>query len=52
MFDEFQLERFCENNLDCGCRCYRCPAFARHYREELGYEDDDEDEEFFDRLEY
>lgn len=45
MFDEFQLERFCEHNPDCGCNCMRCPAFAKHYRDENGFDDDDDDED-------
>lgn len=46
--DDFALERFCENNPDCGCRCMSCPAFAQNRREELGYEDDDDDDDYDD----
>lgn len=49
--NERQLERFCERNPDCGCRCMACPAFAQHYREENGLDEEDDDD-FLDRLEY
>lgn len=33
---EYDLERLCEQNPDCGCDCMRCPLFAQHMNEELG----------------
>lgn len=30
--DDFELEKFCEHNPDCGCKCLSCPAFAANYR--------------------
>ena len=43
--DDFALERFCEKNPDCGCRCMSCPAFASNYRTNNGLDDDDDDDE-------
>ena len=38
MLDDFQLERMCNNNPDCGCKCMGCPFFAmnRRWHEEIG----------------
>lgn len=41
--DEFQLEEFCRRNPDCGCDCMHCPAFIRHMRYEMGWDECDED---------
>lgn len=38
---DYELEKFCERNPDCGCDCMRCPAFAAHQREELGLDEYD-----------
>ena len=43
--DDFELERFCERNPHCGCKCYKCPAFAQNYRYNNGYDDDDDSDE-------
>ena len=48
---DYQLEKFCERNPDCGCNCMKCPAFISNMRYEMGWdedgdryrEDDDED---------
>lgn len=44
---EYDLDKFCQNNPDCGCNCMRCPAFVRFHNEELyGNNYDEEDEEY------
>lgn len=42
---EYELERFCERNPDCGCRCLKCPAMAEYQRSQLGLDEDDENDE-------
>lgn len=42
---EYELDRFCERNPNCGCNCMQCPAMAQFQRHELGYDEWDEDEE-------
>lgn len=42
--DEFELERFCERNPQCDCRCMRCAAFALYQRHELGLDEYNDDE--------
>ena len=29
---DYELEKFCESQPDCGCNCMKCPAFAAHQR--------------------
>ena len=33
---DYELEKFCESNPDCGCNGMRCRAFAAHERESNG----------------
>lgn len=30
---EYELEKFCERNPDCGCNCIKRPAFAQMYND-------------------
>lgn len=39
--NDYELEKFCERNPDCGCDCMNCPAFASNQREELGLNEED-----------
>lgn len=32
VLDDFQLERYCDNNPDCGCKCISCPFMAMNMR--------------------
>ncbi len=41
---DYELEQFCRRNPDCGCDCYRCPAFAENHYHNLGYDEEDNDE--------
>lgn len=34
---DYELEKFCESNPDCGCKCMKCPAFAANQRYNNGY---------------
>ena len=34
---DYELEKFCESQPDCGCNCMKCPAFAAHQRYINGY---------------
>ena len=44
VMDDYQLDKFCERNPDCGCNCMKCPAFIANYRYNNGLDDyDDED---------
>ena len=45
VMDDFQLERFCERNKQCGCRCMSCPAFQANIRYHDGYTDEDDEDE-------
>ena len=42
---EYELDRLCEKNPNCGCDCMRCPLFAKYYRDENGLNDYDYDAE-------
>lgn len=39
---DYELEKFCERNPNCGCKCFDCPAFAENHFESLGYYDDED----------
>ncbi len=41
IMNDYELEKFCERNPDCGCDCMNCPAFASNQREELGLNEED-----------
>lgn len=41
--NDYELSRFYENYPDCDCNCMKCPAFACNMREELGYNENDEE---------
>lgn len=43
---EYELDKMCERNPDCGCDCMRCELFARYQRSELGLDKYDNDEEY------
>ena len=45
--DDFELEKFCERNPDCGCQCMKCPAFAANYRFNNGLNDEEYEEGWF-----
>lgn len=42
---EYKLDKFCEQNPYCGCRCLKCPAMAEYHRSQLGFDEDCDDEE-------
>lgn len=48
VMSDYELERFCERNPDCGCNCMKCPAFIANMRYAEGYFDDDDDDEYVD----
>jgi hypothetical protein len=29
---EYELDKLCEKNPDCGCNCMKCPLFAEFQR--------------------
>ena len=29
---EYELDKICERNPDCGCDCMNCPVFAQYYK--------------------
>ena len=28
---EYELDKLCERNPDCDCKCIKCPLFAKYY---------------------
>ncbi len=38
---EYELDKICERNPDCGCNCMRCEVMARYQRSQLGMDDID-----------
>ena len=34
---DYELEKFCESNTDCGYRCMKCYAFAANQTYHNGY---------------
>ena len=43
---EYELDKFCERNPHCGCNCIKCPAFTLYQRHELGYNEDEYNEDY------
>lgn len=41
---DYELERYCDRHPLCDCNCMRCPGFAAYWREELGWDDEDDEE--------
>lgn len=48
--DEWTFGQMCERTA-CDYNCMRCPLMARYQRELLGYDDEDEDDEYEDNCE-
>ena len=47
---DYELEKFCESNPDCGCKCMKCPAFAANQRYNNGYESGGRYEKMYKRV--
>ena len=42
---EYELDKLCERNPDCGCNCLKCPLMAMYQRSQLGLDDYDDEED-------
>lgn len=40
---EYELDKMCECNPDCGCNCMKCELMARYQRSQLGMDENGED---------
>lgn len=40
---ELELEAFCDRHPNCDCNCIKCVGFVAYQREELGFNDKDEE---------
>lgn len=43
---DYELERFCESQPLCGCKCMKCPAFIANMRHNLGYDEHDPNSDY------
>ena len=41
---ELELESFCDRHPNCDCNCINCVGFTEYQREELVFNDNDEEE--------
>lgn len=41
--NDYELHKFCERNPNCGCNCFKCPAFNAYMRHELGLDEEEEE---------
>lgn len=46
--NDYELQQFCETNDFCDYNCMQCPAFAQNVRDELGFNDYNDNEEYED----
>ena len=42
---ELELESFCDRHPNCDFNCIKCVGFAAYQREELGYNDNNEEDD-------
>lgn len=42
LMTEYELDKLCERNPDCGCNCMKCPLMAKYQRSQLGLDDEDD----------
>ena len=42
---ELELESFCDRHPNCDCNCIKRVGFAAYQREELGYNDNNEEDD-------
>lgn len=40
---EYELDRLCERNPDCGCKCAICPLMTKYQRSQLGLDENDDE---------
>lgn len=40
---EYELDKACERNPNCDCKCMKCPLFARYQRSELGLDEESDE---------
>lgn len=43
---EYELDKICERQTDCDCKCMKCQIFAMYQRSQLGYNESHEDDDY------